>query len=65
VNSFDPGRTRTAMRAQAMPGENPETVPHPSDVAAHITALVGPDLQETGKIYQVRTGRFVSYRLPE
>jgi NAD(P)-dependent dehydrogenase (short-subunit alcohol dehydrogenase family) len=65
VNSFDPGRTRTAMRAQAMPGENPETVPHPSEVAAHIMALVGPDLQETGKIYQVRTGRFVSYRLPE
>ena len=29
VNAFDPGRARTAMRAQAMPGENPETVPHP------------------------------------
>jgi NAD(P)-dependent dehydrogenase (short-subunit alcohol dehydrogenase family) len=65
VNSFDPGRTRTAMRALAMPGENPETVPHPSEIARHIMPLVSPELQETGKIYQVRTGRFVSQRLPE
>ncbi len=65
VNAFDPGRTRTAMRALAMPGENPETVPHPSEVAEHILALVDPALQETGKIYQFRTGRFVAERTPE
>jgi NAD(P)-dependent dehydrogenase (short-subunit alcohol dehydrogenase family) len=65
VNAFDPGRTRTAMRALAMPGENPETVPHPSEIAPHMTRLVDPALSETGKIYQVRTGRFVSERLPE
>jgi NAD(P)-dependent dehydrogenase (short-subunit alcohol dehydrogenase family) len=65
VNAFDPGRTRTAMRAQAMPGENPETVPHPREIAQHIMRLVDPALTETGKIYQVKTGRFVSYRLPE
>lgn len=65
VNAFDPGRTRTAMRAQAIPGENPETVPHPSEVAQHIMRLVDPALTETGKIYRVKTGRFVSHRLPE
>jgi NAD(P)-dependent dehydrogenase (short-subunit alcohol dehydrogenase family) len=65
VNAFDPGRTRTAMRAQAVPGENPETVPHPSDIARHIMPLVDPALTETGKIYQAKTGRFVSSRLPE
>jgi hypothetical protein len=27
--------------------------------------LVDPALTETGKIYQAKTGRFVSYRLPE
>jgi len=65
VNAFDPGRTRTAMRAQAMPGENPETVPHPSETAGHIMPLVSPDLTETGKIYQAKTQRFLNYRLPE
>ena len=34
ILSVDPGPTRTAMRAQAMPGEDPQTVPHPSEVAA-------------------------------
>ncbi len=65
INAFDPGRMRTAMRAQAMPGENPETVPHPSDIAPHIMRLVDPALTETGKIYRVKTGRFHAHRLPE
>jgi NAD(P)-dependent dehydrogenase (short-subunit alcohol dehydrogenase family) len=65
INAFDPGRTRTAMRAQAVPGENPETVPHPREIAAHIMRLVDPALTETGKIYRVKTGSFVSHRLPE
>jgi NAD(P)-dependent dehydrogenase (short-subunit alcohol dehydrogenase family) len=65
VNAFDPGGTRTAMRAQAIPGENPETLPHPSATAEHIMRLVGPDLTDTGRIYQVKTGRFVSHRLPD
>jgi len=29
VNLLDPGRTRTAMRARAFPGEDPKTVPPP------------------------------------
>jgi NAD(P)-dependent dehydrogenase (short-subunit alcohol dehydrogenase family) len=65
VNSFDPGATRTAMRAQAMPGENPETLPHPSEIAAKVLPLASAELTETGKIYQARNDRFVSYRLPE
>jgi NAD(P)-dependent dehydrogenase (short-subunit alcohol dehydrogenase family) len=65
VNCVDPGGTRTAMRAQAFPGENPETLPAPSEIAAKILPLASPSLEETGRIYQARTGRFVSYRLPE
>ncbi|MGF7006075.1 SDR family NAD(P)-dependent oxidoreductase [Aminobacter sp. BE322] len=64
VNAFDPGRTRTAMRAQAMPGENPETVPHPSEVAVHMLPLVDPALTRTGLIYQAREQRWVSYQQP-
>ena len=33
VSVIDPGAMRTAMRAQAMPGEDPESLPHPSALA--------------------------------
>ncbi|WP_284776696.1 SDR family NAD(P)-dependent oxidoreductase [Agrobacterium sp. lyk4-40-TYG-31] len=65
VNSINPGATRTAMRAQAMPGEDPDTLPHPSEIAAAILPLAAPDAMETGKIYVVRDKKFVSYRMPE
>jgi NAD(P)-dependent dehydrogenase (short-subunit alcohol dehydrogenase family) len=65
ITSVDPGATRTAMRAQAVPGENPETLPHPSEVAKAILPLVGPDVTETGKLYIVRESKLVDYRLPE
>jgi NAD(P)-dependent dehydrogenase (short-subunit alcohol dehydrogenase family) len=65
ITSFDPGATRTAMRALAMPGEDPETVQHPRVVAEAIMGLVGPDVTETGKLFVMREGRLVDYRLPE
>lgn len=65
VNSANPGATRTAMRAQAMPGEDPADLPHPSEVAARIVPLASSELQETGLIYDVPKGRFLSYRNPE
>ena len=43
VNSVNPGRMRTAMRAKAFPGELPETVPTPSEVLAPFLYLLGPD----------------------
>ncbi|SCB21916.1 SDR family NAD(P)-dependent oxidoreductase [Rhizobium multihospitium] len=65
ITSVDPGATRTAMRAQAMPGEDPDTLPHPRDVAQAIVPLVGPDVTETGKLFVVRENRLVDYRMPE
>lgn len=65
VVSIDPGATRTAMRAQAMPGEDPSTVPHPSEVAAKLLPLCGPGLTETGKLFVVRENKLVDYRMPE
>jgi len=65
VNAADPGNVRTAMRAQAMPGEDPETLPHPSEVAKLIVPLASPDLKETGLIFQAKHKRFVAYRQPE
>ncbi|WP_292893560.1 SDR family NAD(P)-dependent oxidoreductase [Nitratireductor sp.] len=65
VNSVNPGATRTAMRAQAMPGEDPETLPHPSEVAAKILPLASPELAETGLIFDVKKNRFTRYQMPE
>jgi NAD(P)-dependent dehydrogenase (short-subunit alcohol dehydrogenase family) len=39
VTLVNPGAVRTAMRAQAMPGENPESLPHPSAIAAKLLDL--------------------------
>ncbi|MCR4266865.1 SDR family NAD(P)-dependent oxidoreductase [Nitratireductor sp. ZSWI3] len=64
VNTVNPGATRTAMRAQAMPGEDPDTLPHPSEVAAKILPLASPELTETGLIFDVRQNRFTRYQMP-
>ncbi len=37
-----PGRTRTAMRAKAMPGEDPETLPQPSEIVPHLVEMASP-----------------------
>jgi NAD(P)-dependent dehydrogenase (short-subunit alcohol dehydrogenase family) len=65
INSIDPGATRTAMRAQAAPGEDPLSLPHPSEVGARIARLCHSDVQETGRLFVVRKDRFVSYRDPQ
>ncbi len=64
VNIVDPGATRTAMRAQAMPGEDPETLPHPAEIAARILPLASPTLTDTGRIFLAREQRWVSYQPP-
>ncbi|WP_111561101.1 SDR family NAD(P)-dependent oxidoreductase [Rhizobium sp.] len=64
VTSVDPGATRTAMRAQAVPGENPETLPHPSEVAKAMMPLLAPDYTETGKLFIVRENKLVGYQMP-
>ncbi|MBP1843655.1 NAD(P)-dependent dehydrogenase (short-subunit alcohol dehydrogenase family) [Rhizobium petrolearium] len=65
VNLVNPGATRTAMRAQAVPGEDPEMLPHPSEVAEKILFLASPDMQESGRLFVVRENRFVDFKSPE
>ncbi len=64
VLSIDPGATRTAMRAQAVPGEDPDTLPRPQDVAETLIPLTSPEMTETGKVYIVREKRFGEYHMP-
>ena len=44
VNLFNPGPTRTRMRAQVMPGEDPMTLPTPEEVAEKIVRAVPAEL---------------------
>jgi NAD(P)-dependent dehydrogenase (short-subunit alcohol dehydrogenase family) len=49
ANLFNPGPTRTAMRAKAFPGEDPMTLPEPSEVAPQITAMLAPTYTANGE----------------
>jgi NAD(P)-dependent dehydrogenase (short-subunit alcohol dehydrogenase family) len=60
VNLFSPGPTRTRMRASAMPGEDPASLPTADAVAQKIVELCRPDMNETGKLYDYRAGRLLS-----
>ena len=50
ANLVDPGATRTKMRAKAAPGEDPETLPHPDEVAPLFVALALPSETRNGEI---------------
>lgn len=54
VNLVDPDIVATKMRAAAMPGEDPSTIPQPTDVAPGIAALCLPS--ETRHGVRVRLG---------
>jgi NAD(P)-dependent dehydrogenase (short-subunit alcohol dehydrogenase family) len=54
VNLFNPGPTRTRMRATAMPGEDPAGIKPPEPVAEQILELCLPQLQETGQRFDYR-----------
>jgi NAD(P)-dependent dehydrogenase (short-subunit alcohol dehydrogenase family) len=64
VNLFNPGPTRTKMRPAVMPGENPMTLPTPEVVAEKILPLCLPSCAETGKLYDFRSGKFLSCTPP-
>jgi NAD(P)-dependent dehydrogenase (short-subunit alcohol dehydrogenase family) len=52
INLFDPGIVRTAMRADAMPGEDPMTVQPPEAVAPQIADLCMPDVTRHGSVVE-------------
>jgi NAD(P)-dependent dehydrogenase (short-subunit alcohol dehydrogenase family) len=50
ANIFYPGAVRTAMRAKAMPGEDPETLPSPALIAPRLIDVVSPSFKLNGKL---------------
>lgn len=56
VNVFNPGPVRTAMRAKAMPGEDPNTLPTPKDIAPKLVDLLSPAVTQTGWLFEAEGG---------
>ncbi|MGA7712454.1 MAG: SDR family NAD(P)-dependent oxidoreductase [Rhizomicrobium sp.] len=50
VNLLNPGPVRTAMRANAMPGEDPDTLPKPDALAPLIVELLSPSCTKHGEL---------------
>jgi len=57
VNSIDPGKVRTAMRARAYPGEDASRLPSPQGIMATYLYLLGPESKGvTGQAFTAQPG---------
>lgn len=65
VNLVNPGPLRTRMRAEAMPGEDPETLKTPADLAPHIVAMTGADERRSGELFDFPTLSWMKLRPPQ
>ncbi len=52
INLLSPGPIATKMRAKAMPGEDPATLPSPADVAPLFVDLASPDCTRHGDLVE-------------
>lgn len=57
ANLFNPGPTRTAMRAKAFPGEDPMTLPTPEEIAPKIVAMLQPEFTKNGDLVTAQPPR--------
>jgi NAD(P)-dependent dehydrogenase (short-subunit alcohol dehydrogenase family) len=57
VNLLDPGRTRTAMRAAAYPGEDPLTLPPPEHVCDLMVELASAECKRHGERVVVQAAK--------
>ncbi|MBV9591793.1 MAG: SDR family NAD(P)-dependent oxidoreductase, partial [Hyphomicrobiales bacterium] len=60
VMLVNPGPLRTAMRAEAMPGEDPTTLKTPQDLAPWFVKLTEPEWSETGKVFDFPREEIIS-----
>lgn len=54
VSILNPGPIRTAMRARAVPGENPDILDTPADLMPLMLKLCSKDYNDTGKVADFR-----------
>jgi NAD(P)-dependent dehydrogenase (short-subunit alcohol dehydrogenase family) len=60
----DPGKMRTAMRAKAMPGEDPGTLPKPSEIVPHLVEIASPAFQQTNVLFDFPTRSYTEWPDP-
>lgn len=51
ANLINPGPVRTQMRAKAFPGEDPQTLPAPDEIAPLFVELARPECTASGEIF--------------
>lgn len=54
VNLLYPGPTRTQMRAKAMPGEDPNSLRTPKELAPVILPFLSPECEKHGEVIDIR-----------
>ena len=64
VNLFSPGPIRTRMRATVFPGEDPMTLDTPEQAAELIVPMCAPEWTETGKLYDYKARKLMSFHPP-
>ncbi|MBV8442150.1 MAG: SDR family NAD(P)-dependent oxidoreductase [Hyphomicrobiales bacterium] len=64
VMLVNPGPLRTAMRAAAMPGEDPLTLRTPDELAPKIVEICAPEWTETGKLYDFPSDTIRAFQAP-
>ena len=61
VTAFNPGATRTTMRAAVAPDEDPMTLDTPDQVAQAMVSLCRPEVKESGKLYSYPKKAFIDF----
>ena len=61
ANLLNPGPLRTHMRAQAMPGEDPETLKTPDAVAPEIVRMLSPGYTDNGILFDFPSGETIRF----
>jgi NAD(P)-dependent dehydrogenase (short-subunit alcohol dehydrogenase family) len=64
VMATNPGPMRTRMRAQAMPGEDPQTLRTPEDFAPKVLDMCRAEWPHTGMIYDFPRDRVLAFQAP-
>ena len=64
ANLLSPGPIRTELRGEAWPGEDPNTVPLPEALAPAILAMLSPDFDRNGVIFDFKTGLYMRCQPP-
>lgn len=59
ANLFSPSAVRTKLRATAVPGEDPATLPEPAEIAPQISAMCAPHFDANGVTWSYKEQAFV------